>query len=133
MSKIDQKERIVKSYNSTPTTKQKAIQKISPITGWSQEAIDETTHKAWAHYNRDIAYAYDHTNAELVLLKGRYLDKKAIKVDARYDNLIYRERLNKYYGITIKKRIFDSGFDSFHDKLLFHTYLFTYNEIELVN
>ena len=129
---MNKEAKIVKQYNSAPPVKTKA-QKISPITGWSSEAISETTDKAWAIFNRDYAYNFDRTNAELILLKGRYADKKAIKVDARYDNQVYRERLNKYYGITIKKRIFDCSFDSMHDQRLFHTYLFMYNELEVVN
>lgn len=103
--------------------------KASKVKLSSEDLYKRIENQAWNWYNKEIAYNYTRVGSvELVLLKGNYEGKFAIKIPAKMDILEYREYLCDLYNISIRKRIFDTAFDSVGNQTELHTYLFMYQE-----
>lgn len=108
--------------------KQKDI-KVAKSKPSGEDLYKRIENQAWNWYNKEIAYNYVRTGgAELVLLRGHYEGKQAVKIPAQFDNLAYKKNIEELHGISIRKRIFDCSFDSVGSPGEFHTYLFMYLE-----
>jgi hypothetical protein len=97
----------------------------------TEEDYNRAIDRAWRWHIREIAYKPTQTHCELVLLKGHYEGKKAIKIPARMDTRDYKQFLEKELEISIRKYIFSSDFTITHDPQKFRIYLYmTRKEIE---
>lgn len=85
-----------------------------------------TTEKCWAWYKREIVDSVQNTGIELVLLKGKYLNKRGIKIPVEKDTREFKSFIEKEYGIAIRSKIFTCEFTLTHERKRFNMYLFQY-------
>ena len=81
-----------------------------------------TEEQAWNWYNKNIAYKPMITGTEMVLLKGKWKDTKAIKIPVDIDNRNNRLRLCEELGITIQKYLFNSRYSLFGEEIFYRVY-----------
>lgn len=81
--------------------------------------------EAWNWFKNNIAYKPLNTQTEMVLLKGKWNNKKAIKIPIYLDNKNYRTWLSQELNINITNYLFNCRYSRFGEEVFYRAYIYT--------
>lgn len=86
------------------------------------KAIEEA---AWKWYKHNVV-GHQHTEVELVLLRGNYEGKFAIKIPIEKDTREFKQKIEEEFNISIRRYIFSCDFSVDHEPRKYKVYLYRY-------